>query len=473
MEEWMENEEEMSLGDILGLVKQFESAQSEDRNIMLDEESYERIIQFYQDNREFKRAISVADVAMDQYPYSPAFYILKAEVLGEQRSFDESLEMLEKAQHLDATELSIYLIRADIYLWTSQHTKALEQVQLATEFAVEKEDFADIYLLKASIYEDLEQYLEVIDALEEAILAMPENLEALNRIWFATEIAETFERSEKFHKKLTDAFPYNHYAWFNLGHAYYYQNKFDEAIEAFGFATAIEDDFEPAHLFLGDVYYEIEDYVKAQECYFDAINTSKPFKESFFKLAETFEKMGDMQKARHYLRKATNIDTEYDEAFHKIGETYMQEENFAQAIPAFERALKISPSDSVFLSSLGDAYLMNDDPAAAIPHFQKAIELEPHNLSHYVHLGSAFFELNEVETAFDTFEIALRLFADSAEIRYIYAVYLIQAGSRKHGLSILSEAIALNPKDAKLVFNMDNDLLNDEEVVAMINEIEE
>ena len=103
MEEWMENEEEMSLGDILGLVKQFESAQSEDRNIMLDEESYERIIQFYQDNREFKRAISVAEVAMEQYPYSPAFYILKAEVLGgSDMPAQYRIEYIEKSNAINA-----------------------------------------------------------------------------------------------------------------------------------------------------------------------------------------------------------------------------------------------------------------------------------------------------------------------------------------------------------------------------------
>jgi hypothetical protein len=62
------------------------------------------------------------------------------------------LNVLEIAETLDANEITIYLIRADIYLWTSQHKKALEQLNLALPLASEKDDYTDIYLLKADIY---------------------------------------------------------------------------------------------------------------------------------------------------------------------------------------------------------------------------------------------------------------------------------------------------------------------------------
>lgn len=467
MEDWMDNDEEMSMGDIFGLIQEYESALSEDRSLLLDEDSYERIIQFYQDNREFKRAISVADAAIGHYPFSPAFFILKAEVLAEQSSFEYALEMLNVAQILDATEISIYLIRGDIYLWTSEHKLALEQLDIALGYASEQEDFSDIYLLKASVYEDLEQYLEVIDALELAVKAQPGNPESMNRLWFATEIAETFERSEAFHLKQTNLFPYDYLAWFNLGHALYYQKKYDKAIEAFEFAIAIDDKYEPAHLFLGDVFFEIENYQKAQEAYFEAIQSVKPYKESFYKLAECFERLSDYQKARYYLRKATNIDAEYDEAYFKIGETYMAEENFSQAITSFERALKVSGDDTEYLSSLGDAHLLNDDPTSAIPYFQRAIELEPHNMAHYVHLGSAFYELNDCEIAYDTFELACKLFADSAEVRFVYGVYLLQDAQRKRGLEVLEEGLQLNISDAKLIFEMDKTLRDDSDIARL------
>lgn len=471
MSDWFEDddEQEMPLSDIIGLIQEYERAQSEERTLNLDEDSYEQIIQFYIENREFKRALSVADSAVERFPFSPAFFILKAEVLADQSLFEEALKNLRIAETLDAQEITVYLIRADIFLWSGQHSDALKQLELAIPLANEKDDFTDIYLLQADVYEDMELYLEVIDALEMAVTVDPDNEEPLNRLWYAVEIAETFERSEQFHKRLTDLYPYNYLVWFNLGHALYYQNRYEEAIEAFGYVTAINDSFEPAHIFAGDVHFEMGNYEKALEAYHEAVSSDKPYKESYFKLGECYEKLGDFQKMRYYLRKATNIDAEYEEAHHKIGESYMAEENYAQAIQSFERALKLFPESANYLSSLGDALLMNDEPEKAVDCFVKAIEIEANNIAHYIHLGSAYFEMGDYIQCETTFSFAINLFAEAADIRYIYAVYLFQMGKRKEALRIIEEALNMNTEEAKLIFKMDESLASDNDLITLLS----
>ncbi len=140
MEDWMDEEQEdMSLSDLMGLVQQFEQSQQSSKPLFFDEDSYERIILFYQENREFKRALSVTETALEQYPYSPTFFILKRlKYWRNKNQFTEALNILEIAETLDANEITIYLIRADIYLWTSQHKKALEQLNFALPLASEK-----------------------------------------------------------------------------------------------------------------------------------------------------------------------------------------------------------------------------------------------------------------------------------------------------------------------------------------------
>ena len=469
MSDWFEDddEQEMPLGDIIGLIQEYEKAQTEQRQLNLDEDSYEQIIQFYLENREFKRALSVTDSAIERFPFSPSFFILKAEVLADQSSFEEALTCLRIAETLDAQEITVYMIRADIFLWTGRHSEALKELDKALPLASEKDDFTDVYLLKADIYEDLDLYLEVIDALEKAVMKDPDNEESLNRLWYAVEIAEAFERSEKFHKKITDRHPYNFLAWFNLAHALYYQNRYEEALEAFSYVTAINESFEPAHIFAGDVHFEMGNYDKAMEEYHEAILSEKPYKESFYKLAECYEKFNDYQKTRYYLRKATNIDADYDEAYHKIGETYMAEENYTQAIQAFERALKLIPDSGTYLSSLGDAYLMNDEPQQAIEYFIRAMEAEPNSIGHYIHLGSAYFETGDFEKCSETFSAGCKQFSDAADIRYIFAVYLLQMGKRKEAIALLETALEMNTRDAHLVFKMDESLTKDSELASL------
>ncbi len=471
MEDWAEDEfDEMSLSDIVGLVQQYEQAQKDEKSLVLDEDSYERIIQFYQENREFKRAVSVANSALERYPFSPGFFILKAESLAEQNHFEEALRSLELAETLDATELTIYLIRADIYLWTGKHNDALEELAKALPLAELPEDKTDVYLLRADVYEDLELYPSVMENLKQAVIADPQNEEALNRLWFSVEITERFAESEKFHQALVDKYPYNYLAWFNLGHALYNLDKTDDALEAFSYVTAIEEGFDPAHIFSGDIYFERKDFVKALEQYMEAMRVNKPYKETYYKVAECYEQMRDFQKTRYYLRKATVIDSEYDEAFYKIGETYMAEENYAQAIQAFERTLKIAPENPDYLAAVADAYLMNEDPAPAILHLKRAIEIDPNNKLLYINLASAYFGLEDITMCVDTLLSTARLFPKSADLYFINSVFLFQSGLRQEALASLQTALEMNPEDIEIMFQMDASLQEDSDVQLLLEQ---
>lgn len=471
MEDWSEEEfDEMSLSDVVGLVQQYEQAQKEHKPLLLDEESYERIIQFYQENREFKRAVSVANSALERYPFSPGFFILKAESLAEQSNFDEALQSLELAETLDATEITIYLIRADIYLWTGKHSEALQQLEKAHSLADMPEDLTDIYLLQADVYEDLELYDNVMQALKNAAKADPQNEEALNRLWFSVEITGRFEESEKFHRTLIDENPYNYLAWFNLGHALYNLDKTDDALEAFGYVTAIEDSFDPALIFAGDIYFERKDFVKALEFYMEAMRVNKPYKETFYKAAECYEQMQDFHKCRYYLRKATVIDSEYDEAFYKIGETYMAEENYAQAVQAFERTLKIAPENPDYLAATADACLMNEDPAQALVYLKRAIEIDPNNKLLYINLASAYFGMEDSDNCVNTLTSTAKLFPNSADLYYINSVFLFQSGLRQEALASLQTALGMSTEEVDIIFQMDASLHEDTDVQLLLEQ---
>lgn len=471
MEDWEEDEfNEMSLSDIVGLVQQYEQAQQNAASLHLSEESYEQIIQFYQENREFKRAVSVANSALERYPFSPGFFILKAESLAEQGNFEEALQALELAETLDTTEITVFLIRADIYLWTGCHNEALVQLEKARKLAELPEDLTDVFLLQADVYEDLELYDNVLNALKNAVKADPQNEEALNRLWFSVELTSRFEESEKFHRILIDENPYNYLAWFNLGHALYNLDKADEALEAFGYVTAIEESFDPALIFAGDIYFERKNYSKALELYMDAMRVNKPYKETFYKAAECYEQMGDYHKCRYYLRKATVIDSEYDEAFYKVGESYMAEENYAQAVQAFERTVKIAPENPDYLAAVADAYLMNEEPASAILYLRKAIDIDPKNKLLYINLASAYFGIEDITMCTETLMATARIFPNAADLFYVNSVFLFQSGLRQAALTSLQKALDINTNEIEIIFQMDASLQDDTDVQLLMEE---
>ena len=151
----MEEDEfmEPSFGEMMDLIKQYEDAEKENRKVFFDEENYDHIVQFNQDNRENNKALRVANTAMEQYPFSSVFYTKKAEILANQKRFDEALPLLEEAERLDPNDINIFLIRADVHLWEGRHAEAMEVIESAIAIATEKEDMCELLLEMAGSHD--------------------------------------------------------------------------------------------------------------------------------------------------------------------------------------------------------------------------------------------------------------------------------------------------------------------------------
>lgn len=467
----MENEmDDQSFGELMDMIKKYEDAEKQHSPLFLDEESYLRIVEFYADNREFKRAYNVLEAALDQYHYSCELWIKKAEILAEQNKCEEALEALENAENLDKTEIAIYLIRADIFLSQAKHDEALDVITIGLSTADDPDDICDLYLEQADIYEDMGYYMEVMDALKECLKVNPENDEALNRLWFCTELTEQYEDSRKFHKKMVDTYPYNQLAWFNLGHSYAGLKRYDEAIEALEFAVAIDENFELAYEMMGDVYFDKKEFSKALEAYHDTLKIGRPNKETLCKAAECYSQLKDYHKARVYFRKALAIDPNYDEAFFLIGETYRGEGNFSKAAEAFERAAKISPENVDYLNALGDACIMNDEIESAVLVFEKVIALDSKIKQHYINLATAHYGMENFRECFDALNKAADLFDNPADIYYIKFVFYNQIGNRSEALVSLQKGLLLNFDEHKTIFDMDERLQHDETIASIIEQ---
>src|SRR5580693_6839666 len=102
---------EPSFGEIVDLVRQYEESVRSKRQLFLDEEGFEQIINFYQDNREYNKLLNVIESALSQFSFSSFFYTKKAEILANQKRFDEARVVLEESEKLDPQDINIFLIR--------------------------------------------------------------------------------------------------------------------------------------------------------------------------------------------------------------------------------------------------------------------------------------------------------------------------------------------------------------------------
>lgn len=463
------NFEEYEREDVTELIEHYERMVKDNSNYFFEEASFDQIIEYYEEKLDTKNALAVVDRALEQHPYAAGFLVKKAHILFELKRLDEAMDLLDKAEALDGGDVSLYLLRCDIYTWQGKYNKALRSIQMAMEIA-DKDEKADLYLELADVYEEWEKYDEVFDCLVRALEIDPENEEALNRLWFCVEFTEKFEQSIQFHKEFIDNHPYSYLAWFNLAHAYAGLDLYEKAVEAFEFVIAINEEYEHAYKDCGEVLFRMEEYEKAADYLLQASLIAKPYKELYYSLGECFERMKNYNRARYYYRKATNLDPYFADAFHRIGYCYEEEERFDAAITAYERANRLEKNNADYVVSLGFVHFNMDQFDKSIEFFRKAVEMEGDVEENWEMLSRAYFEAAEYREALTVLEKALLLFEANAVFFYMKAAFYYQIGNRNEALVNMERALLQDFDSHDLMWEITPYMEHDDTVANLIEQ---
>src|SRR5439155_12299122 len=106
-------------------------------------------------------------------------------------------------------------------------------------------------------------------------------------------------------------------------------------------------------------------------------------------------------------------------------------------------------ADSAALHSLaGACHYQLQNPKQAAEEVQKAIRLEPHNEEYYLQLVQIFVDYNTPDAAILLLEPALKLFPNSARVRYALGVACMKGVQPKKAEQYLKESLRMKPEDA-------------------------
>ncbi len=455
---------------IKAAVGQFEAMLKKHETCFFDLATYENMIEYYEDRNDFDKIERVLDFALEQYPYSSYFLIKKAGLELMDKHYRTAHELLDRAELLDPSELTIYILRSDSYLYQSNYQKSVEVLRYALLIA-SPESKPELLLELADVYEEWEHYYEVFDTLKQALTLQPENEEALSRMWYSVVLSGRFEESIEFHTALIDKTPYSYWGWYNLGLSYHELGMYEKAIDAFEFVFAINEKSDLAYCDCAESYFKLKNYKKAIEYFEKAIEFAKPYEAIHYSIGVCYEKLKDYHKARQYYRKAVAADSKFDMAHYRIGETYRKQKQWKNAIHSYERALQINngkhdyitacaevfykSNDSDGLLKMSDTFFKSVNNSVTFPHvkkmmsylfatgnFSKALDIN-HKISEEAEFGSATF--------------------------YIEAAGLYALGKKSSALTVFEYAASVSFNGHHLAFDL-NPTLQDDEAVQLILE---
>lgn len=434
----------------------------------LDEEAFEKIIDYFDEKEEVNKAMEAAEIGAERYPYSSSILIRKADLLIATQKYQAALQLLNHAATLDGGNIDIYILKTSAYLALDQQQKAVEILEKALAI-FEGSERVDLLFELADVCDDYEEFEKVFDCLQLILQEEPNNEEALYKICFWTDFTGRNEESIRLHKKIIDEFPYNALAWFNMAAAYQGIKLYEKAIDAYHYAVTIDEKFDFAYRNMGDAYIRLRKYKEAIEVLEKVLELSKPECLIYEAIGHCYDKLKNNAQARFYYRKATHLNPDDSKLYYKISCTYFNEGQWGSASKQLETALKIRIQHPGYNLLMGECKMQLLDFNGATQYFLAAVRSRPKNINGWDALLKCLYKANAIEDALNYVAIALKHTTDNPLFIYYYSMLLFASGNSKEAILQLEKAMQKKSNLLKKFVSLNPAILQNHQVVDVIS----
>lgn len=453
--------------EIRELVNQFQNLKAGRSHSFLDEEAFEKIIDYFDDVEDLQQALEAAELGIEQYPYSSLLLIKKADLLIATRKYHEALDVLSHAELLDSNDINLYILKTDAYLALDQQEKAVMLLENALAL-FEGQERIELLFELADVYDDYEEFDKIFDCLKLILEQEPNNEEALYKICFWTDFTGRNEESIKLHQQIIEEFPYSELAWFNLAAAYQGLKLYEKAIDAYKYAVAIDEKFDYAYRNMGDAYIRLRKYKDAIEALEKVLELSRPEDVIYEAIGHCYDRLKNFAQARFYYRKASHLNQGDSKLYYKIACTYINEQQWTMAVKQLETAMQIHRLQPEYNLAMGECKMQLGEYKEAIQYFSNVVRQRPRNISSWEALIRCLYHGEFYEEALEQVNAAIKI-TDTRPIFifYLSAIYFA-LGKPKEGLLQLERAMSISPKMVKKFIELNPSLLRHQLVVDII-----
>jgi tetratricopeptide (TPR) repeat protein len=449
------------------LLHQYDNLKTGRNHSFIEEDSFEIIIDYFDQREELSNAIEAVGFAIELYPYSSNLLLKKADLLIASKKFQEALSFLHRAELLDNTDSNLYILKTDAYLALDKQEKAATVLENAINHFEGEEKIELLYEL-SDVYDDYEHFDKVFDCLQLILELNPNEEEALHKICFWTDFTGRNEEGIRIQQKIIEAFPFNELAWFNLGSAYQGIKLYEKAIDSYLYAVAIDEKFDYAYRNLGDAYLRIRKYKEAIEVLQKVLELARPEELIYEALAHCYDKLNKFAQARLFYRKATHLNPDNSQLFFKIACTYMNESAWESAIKNLQTAMLIYKMQPEYNLAMGQCYMEIGNIESAIQYFGYVVKHRPKNINGWLELLKCLYKADFFEQGAEYVDHAL-FNTNEKPVFFIYkCAFLLSLGKSKEAMLQLEYGLTKNPKLIKKLIELNPTVLQNQQIIDVV-----
>jgi tetratricopeptide (TPR) repeat protein len=406
----------------------------------IEETVFLQMIDFCDTEGKHRQALRLANDAIAQHPFSADLFLRKAHLLLNRHKIAESLVTIRQAEIFAPHNVNVGLLHAELLALHGKHSEALAILE-DLKLHASREERSEIYLVEAELNEDLGKYAKMFDLLRQCLFLDNDNTEAYQKMIWATEYSQRYAESIKFHNRLLDRNSYNWRAWLNLGFAHEASENWEDAIDAFEFAFAIDEKCRAAYLEAGALHLQLGNYQRAQYVFESAVFSTGEDALILQKLGYCAEKTANLHTALQYYKRSLELNGNDAQTYFHLGECLRGLNKPQKAIDAYLRAVAIDGRKEEYHAGLAEAYWQTEQYGKALSSFRKAANTAPEDLTYWLRYAGFLFSVGQEKKALSVLQDAQN-YTFGVEIEYCQIACLMSLGRRSEALYRLGEVLA-------------------------------
>jgi tetratricopeptide (TPR) repeat protein len=427
----------------------------------------------------------VTEVTRQAPDYFPAWCLLSQIALRE-KSYDESLKLLENVFSRDSDNLDARFLRTDVLLAkgeTQEAVKELERLEqsypdapfikyrlaraylgnnnaaqaLATakQAVTLKPDYAEAILLVGELNLRAGDAQSVASAMEALLKKRPNLAPAQSLLAGAYQSLGRLDDSASVIRDQIKAAPQSPDAYFRLGLILRQQNKADEARLAFGKALELSPGNLPSLDQLVELRIAKKDFEGAMQTIQPELQKTPAPAGAHFLEGKIYAAQGEFSRAEAALIKALELDPNFSSAYELLISSYVAANQLSDAVKELQAFLSKNPNNPRALMTLAVIYDRMKDYPHARDTYEKVLSTSPENAEAMNNLAYLYSEkFNQLDKAYELARKARSLQPTNPSIADTFGWVLYKKAKYQEALTLLRESAGKLPDNPEAQFHL-------------------